>query len=79
MQFERPNGRPDEAELAAALHRIDPDARIAFDSENTFFEVVSSATNSQVLEALQALGCTAVSLASEIHISGGSTCCGGCS
>lgn len=79
MQFELATRHLDATVLAAALQPVDPDARIAFDAANGSLEVMSTATVVQVQDALQAIGCPATPLDTEVHISGGSTCCGGCS
>lgn len=79
MQFELSTSDLDATVLAAALQPVDPDARIAFDAENGSLEVMSTATVVQVQDALQAMGYPATLLEKEVHISGGSTCCGGCS
>lgn len=79
MQFELSSHDLDAPKLAAALRPLDPDARIAFDTDHGSLEVLSTATATQVQEALQGLGYEATLLDKDVHISGGSTCCGGCS
>lgn len=79
MQFELSTNRLDAPKLSAALRPLDPDARIAFDADHGSLEVLSTATTAQVQEALQELGYEAKLLEQDVHISGGSTCCGGCS
>lgn len=79
MQFELSTPGIDATKLAAALTSLDPDARIAFDGAHGSLEVISTATAVQVQDALRAIGCQAKPLEAEVHISGGSTCCGGCS
>lgn len=79
MQFELstpPN--PDAARLAAALHPYDPHARIALDARRGRLEVLTVANASQVQAALESIGWSARALEQEVHISGGSTCCGHC-
>jgi copper chaperone len=78
MQFELATPTPDAATLAAALRPLDSDMKIAFDAARGRLEVIGSATTTQVLAVLQAIGCVAQSLEHEVHVSGGSTCCGGC-
>lgn len=78
MQFEFTSGNPDPAVLAAALRPVDPDARIALDAARGRLEVLTSATTVQVMNVLEAIGWTARPLLQEVHISGGSTCCGHC-
>lgn len=79
MQFELSTRNLDAAALAAALRPLDPEARIALDAARGRLEVVSVATAAQVLGVLDGIGCTATPLEQEVHISGGSTCCGHCS
>lgn len=76
MQFEI-NGRPDAATLAAALQPLDPGAKLALDGSGRL-DVVSSASSAQVLDALRRAGVQAEPAVQELHVSGGSTCCGGC-
>lgn len=79
MQFELstpPN--PDAARLAAALQPLDPDARIALDARRGKLEVLTVASAEQVLTALESIGWSARPLEQDVHISGGSTCCGHC-
>lgn len=79
MQFElatSPN--PDATRLAAALHPLDPDARIALDVRHGRLEVLTVASASQVQAALESIGWSARALEQDAHVSGGSTCCGGC-
>lgn len=78
MQFELSARDLDAATLAAALRSLDPDARIALDAARGRLEVVSTATAVQVQGALEAIGCVAKPLEQDVHISGGSTCCGHC-
>ncbi len=79
MQFQLSAHDLDASRLADALRPLDPDARIAFDTGHGSLEVLSTATTTQVREALQVLGYDARLLEEDVHISGGSTCCGGCS
>lgn len=78
MQFEFTTRNPDPAVLAAALEPIDPEARIALDPARGRLEVLTSATTVEVLNALESVGWAARPLLQEVHISGGSTCCGHC-
>ena len=78
MQFELSTPNPDAATLAAALHPIDPDARIALDASRNRLEVLTIATASQVLDVLEGIGWAVSPLQQDVHISGGSTCCGHC-
>lgn len=78
MQFELATPTLDAATLAAALRPLDTDMKIAFDASRGHLEVIGSTTTAQVLAVLQAIGCVAQPLEHDVHVSGGSTCCGGC-
>ncbi len=78
MQFQLHSGVPEAATLNAALRQLDPDAGIVLDARKGRLEVLSTANASEVLGALDAVGCVATPLLEEVHISGGSTCCGHC-
>lgn len=77
MQFEI-DGRPEATTLAAALQPLDPGAKFAMDGGGRL-DVISSASGAQVLEALRRAGLEVRPAMQELHVSGGSTCCGGCS
>ena len=79
MQFELSARDVDTLVLSAALRPLDPEAKIALDAARGRLEVISSASAAQVQEALQGIGYVAKPLEQEVHISGGSTCCGHCS
>ncbi len=79
MQFELSTGpNPDAARLAAALRPLDPDARIALDVRKGRLEVLTVASADQVIAAIESIGWSARPLEQDVHISGGSTCCGHC-
>jgi len=78
MQFDLSPSDLDASRLAAALHPLDPDVRIALDAARGRLEVLTTATAAQVRDALHAGGWTATPLDKDVHISGGSTCCGHC-
>lgn len=78
MQFELTARDFDVLSLTAALRPLDPDARIALDAARGRLEVISSASAEQVQDALRGIGYEAQPLEKEVHISGGSTCCGHC-
>ena len=78
MQFELSARDLDPASLVATVQSLDPGARIAVDAERSRVDVVSTATVAQVQDALQGIGYVAKPLETEVHISGGSTCCGHC-
>lgn len=79
MQFQMSACHVDATKLAAAMQPFDPAARITVDSAHDRLEVISSATLEQVQGVLNELGCVVTPLDKDVHISGGSTCCGGCS
>ena len=78
MQFEL-SGMPDAVTLANALRPVGPDAKLALDAESGRLDVVSSASSEAILAALRKAGYAAEPAVHELHVSGGSTCCGGCS
>jgi copper chaperone len=78
MQFELSTAHPDAAAITAAMRALDPQARVALDTGRGHLEVLASASGAQILDALARIGCTARPLEKEVHISGGSTCCGHC-
>ncbi len=78
MQFQLPPPDPAAPRLPSPLRPIDPDARIALDAARGRLEVLTSATTVQVLNVLESIGWVARPLEQEVHISGGSTCCGHC-
>jgi len=78
MQFELSPGHHDAASLAAAMHALDPLAKVALDAARGRLEVLANASSAQILDALRKIGCVARPLEKEVHISGGSTCCGHC-
>ncbi|HET6807137.1 MAG TPA: hypothetical protein VFH59_17010 [Frateuria sp.] len=78
MQFELSTAHHDTTLLAAAVHALDPHASVVLDAGRGRLEVLASASSAQVVDALLAIGCLARPLEKEVHISGGSTCCGHC-
>lgn len=78
MQFELSTRQHDAASLAAALRPLDPNVQVALDAGRGHLEVLASATGAQVLDVLKSIGCVAKPLEKDVHISGGSTCCGHC-
>ncbi|MBJ6979360.1 MULTISPECIES: hypothetical protein [unclassified Luteimonas] len=78
MQFDI-NGRPDAATLAAALRPLDPAAQVALDADSGRLDIVTRAGTAEVTEALRRAGFGVTPVVQELHVSGGSTCCGGCS
>lgn len=78
MQFELSTAHHDAATLSAALRALDPHAKVVLDAARGRLEVLASASSEQILGALHTVGCAARPLEKEVHISGGSTCCGHC-
>ena len=78
MQFELDAYDLDASALAAALRPLDPDVRIALDAARGRLEVIGTVTTARVLDVLDGIGCIAKPLEREVHIGGGSTCCGHC-
>lgn len=79
MQFELSTPPdPDTGRLAAALRPLDPEARVALDARRGRLEVLTVASAAQVLTVLESIGWVARPMEQEVHISGGSTCCGSC-
>ena len=79
MQFQISGAAPDAPLIAAALRLLDPDVAVAFDGHRGHLDVQSSASGKDVVDALERLGLKATPMEQEVHVSGGSTCCGGCS
>ena len=78
MQFDLSTRNLDATMLAIALHPLDPEARIALDAARGRLEILSTATTAEVVDLLQKLGIVVQPLEQDVHISGGSTCCGHC-
>ena len=78
MQFDLSISNLDATMLAIALHPLDPEARIALDAARGRLEILSTATTAQVVDLLLELGVVVQPLEQDVHISGGSTCCGHC-
>jgi len=78
MQYQLPTSHHDAAAFTEALRPLDPDVQIALDAPRGYLEVLANATRNQVLDALRRMGCEAVPLETDLHIGGGSTCCGSC-
>lgn len=78
MQFKLSTRTHDATMIAAALRTLDPEVQVTLDARRGNLEVLSSATGPQVLAVLETIGCPADALEKDVHISGGSTCCGHC-
>jgi hypothetical protein len=67
--------------IAAALRAMDANARVSSDLAAGQIEVSAQLTSEQVIAALRGAGYEAlrVSEPRQIHVSGGSDCCGSCS
>ena len=70
----------DTATLAATLRAHDADARVDLDTVAGQIKVTARMTSDQIVAALGEAGYEAnrVSELQQIHVSGGSTCCGSC-
>jgi copper chaperone len=71
----------DTANLAAALRAHDANARVDLDAVPGQIRVAAQMTSDQIVGVLGNAGYEAnrVSEPRQIHVSGGSTCCGSCS
>lgn len=78
MQYQLSAGKPEASAVAAALRKLDPNVQVALDAARGRLEVLAIVTHAQVQDVLQGMGCVATPLAAEVHISGGSSCCGHC-
>jgi copper chaperone len=81
MLFQVKNLAGDTVTIAAALSALDAHAKVVGDLAAGTIDVTAQLTSGQVIAALQAAGYQAsrVSEPRQIHVSGGSTCCGSCS
>ena len=78
MQYQLSTCHHDAEAFTTALRPLDPHVQIALDAPRGRLEVLANATGNQVLDVLRTLDGDAVPLETEVHISGGSTCCGSC-
>lgn len=71
----------DTGAIVAALRAHDPRAQVAIDPLVGQIDVSAQLTAGQVVAALQAAGYEASRMSEprQIHVSGGSDCCGSCS
>ena len=80
MQFQlSANNTPDAVTIASLLQPLDPLAQITLDAKRGLLEVISTISSNDIVYALDKAGCEVEPLEKLKHISGGTTCCGGCS
>ncbi|QRP63485.1 hypothetical protein I6J77_15440 [Rhodanobacter sp. FDAARGOS 1247] len=81
MLFEVKDLAGDTGAIAAILRALDANAKVTGDVAAGQIDVSAQLTSGQVISALQEAGYQAsrVSEPRQIHVSGGSTCCGSCS
>lgn len=79
MQFQFSGAVPSATRVAAALSLLDPDVKVVQDDALGCVDIQSSVSSDEVLQVLGRLGHKASVVKDEVHVSGGSTCCGGCS
>lgn len=80
MLFQVKDLAGDTGAIAAILRTHDAHAKVTADPGAGQIDVAAQLTSGQVINALQAAGYEAsrVSEVQQIHVSGGSTCCGSC-
>ncbi len=81
MLFQVKNLAGDTGAIAAILRAHDANAKVSGDIAAAQIDVAAQLTSGQVISALQEAGykVSRVSDPQQIHVSGGSTCCGSCS
>ena len=81
MLFQVKDLAGDTGAIAAILRAHDANAQVTGDPAAGQIDVAASLTSGQVITALHEAGYEAsrVSAPRQIHVSGGSTCCGSCS
>ncbi|MEO5830060.1 MAG: hypothetical protein ABIQ36_05775 [Rhodanobacter sp.] len=81
MLFEVKDLAGDTGAIAAILRAHDANATVTGDLAAGQIDVAAQLTSGQIIGALQGAGYQAsrVSEPQQIHVSGGSTCCGSCS
>ena len=81
MLFEVKDLAADAGAIAVILRAHDANAKVTADVAAGQIDVSAQLTSGQVISALQEAGYEAnrVSEPRQIHVSGGSTCCGSCS
>ena len=79
MQFQLSANPPDAVAIANVLKPLDPLVKITLDPEHGLLEVISTISSNKIVHALDQIDCGAQPMEKLEHISGGTTCCGGCS
>ena len=81
MLFQVKNLTADTGAIVAALRAHDTGAKVTCDAAAGQIDVSAQLTSGQVIAALQGAGYEAsrMSEPQQIHVSGGSDCCGSCS
>lgn len=81
MLFQVKDFAGDTGAIAAILRAHDANARVTGEPVAGQLDVAAQLTSSQVIAALHEAGYEAVRVSEprQIHVSGGSTCCGSCS
>ncbi len=81
MLFQVKNLAEGAAAITAALRALDGNVRVSSDLAAGQIDVTAQLTSEQVIAALRGAGHEArrVSEPRQIHVSGGSDCCGSCS
>jgi len=81
MLFQVKDLAGDTGAIAAILRAHDTNAQVTGDPAAGQIDVAAQLTSSQVITALHDAGYEAVRVSEprQIHVSGGSTCCGSCS
>jgi copper chaperone len=81
MLFQVENLAGHAGAVVAAVLALEPNAKVACDPAAGQIDVSAQLTSGQVIAALHEAGYEAVRVSEprQIHVSGGSTCCGSCS
>lgn len=81
MLFQMKHLAADTGAIAAALRALDAGARVTCDAAAGQIDVSAQLTSDQVVAALHGAGYEASRMSEprQIHVSGGSDCCGSCS
>lgn len=81
MLFQVKDLAGDTGAIAAALRALDANVKVTGDIAAGQIDVAAQVTSNQVIAALHEAGYEAIRVSEprQIHVSGGSTCCGSCS